>query len=444
MVGIERTDEPERLRTTLARIAPGTPLRDGLERILRGRTGALLVLGNDDVVQSIASGGFSLDVPFTATGLRELAKMDGAIVLDADATVIHRAAVHLMPDQTIPSEETGHPAPHRRPRRPPDRLPGRLGVAVDADHRGLRRRDPLRAGGLQPDPLPRQPGAGHPRALQAAPRRGRQQPVGARGRGPRHRPRRGRGRPAPRDGHPIAREIEGYVLELGTDGAAAVAAARGAHHRRRPRARAGDPRLPAGPSYDQRGRRPRPPRAADPRPTWSTSRPWPGRSASPAGSTSTVRSPPAATGCWPRSPASPRWSSTAWSTTSARSRSSSPRPRRPPGRRRRRRAARTLGARGPVPPRRVEHPRPVRLSHHSARDGVATAGRDLGAPPLPESSPPPRSGSRARDLAPTRRVRAGPRRLGRVRRDLAPTRLRRRRPGAGCRARRARRRAGRG
>ncbi|GAA1922620.1 DNA integrity scanning diadenylate cyclase DisA [Nocardioides lentus] len=107
MVGIERTDEPERLRTTLARIAPGTPLRDGLERILRGRTGALLVLGNDDVVQSIASGGFSLDVPFTATGLRELAKMDGAIVLDADATVIHRAAVHLMPDQTIPSEETG-------------------------------------------------------------------------------------------------------------------------------------------------------------------------------------------------------------------------------------------------------------------------------------------------------------------------------------------------
>lgn len=96
-----------RLRATLAAIAPGTAMHDGLERILRGRTGALLVLGNDRVVESIATGGFSLDVPFTATGLRELAKMDGAIVLDREATRIHRAAVHLMPDHTIPSEETG-------------------------------------------------------------------------------------------------------------------------------------------------------------------------------------------------------------------------------------------------------------------------------------------------------------------------------------------------
>ena len=46
-------------------------------------------------------------MPFTATGLRELAKMDGAIILDQDVTRIHRAAVHLMPDHTIPSEETG-------------------------------------------------------------------------------------------------------------------------------------------------------------------------------------------------------------------------------------------------------------------------------------------------------------------------------------------------
>ena len=83
------------------------PLRDGLERILRGRTGALIVLGHDKVVESISTGGFTLDVPFTATGLRELAKMDGAIILDKDVTRILRAAVHLMPDPTIPSEETG-------------------------------------------------------------------------------------------------------------------------------------------------------------------------------------------------------------------------------------------------------------------------------------------------------------------------------------------------
>lgn len=107
MAGIERSEDSLRLRATLARIAPGTPLRDGLERILRGRTGALIVLGADKTVESIASGGFILDVPFTATGLRELAKMDGAIILDRDISRIHRAAVHLMPDNTIVSEETG-------------------------------------------------------------------------------------------------------------------------------------------------------------------------------------------------------------------------------------------------------------------------------------------------------------------------------------------------
>jgi diadenylate cyclase len=103
----DRSDEQLRLRATLANVAPGTTLRDGLERILRGRTGALIVLGTDKTVESISSGGFTLDVPFSATGLRELAKMDGAIVLDKDATRILRAAVHLMPDQSIHSEETG-------------------------------------------------------------------------------------------------------------------------------------------------------------------------------------------------------------------------------------------------------------------------------------------------------------------------------------------------
>ena len=107
MAGTERSAESLRLRATLASIAPGTALRDGLERILRGRTGALIVLGHDRVVESISTGGFTLDVPFSATGLRELAKMDGAIIVDRDLTRILRAAVHLMPDHTIPSEETG-------------------------------------------------------------------------------------------------------------------------------------------------------------------------------------------------------------------------------------------------------------------------------------------------------------------------------------------------
>src|SRR3954447_3488308 len=100
-------DDATRLRATLAVIAPGTSLRDGLERILRGRTGALIVLGHDATVEGILTGGFTLDIPFTPTALRELAKMDGALVLDRDISRIHRANVHLMPDHTIPSEETG-------------------------------------------------------------------------------------------------------------------------------------------------------------------------------------------------------------------------------------------------------------------------------------------------------------------------------------------------
>ncbi|GAA4933048.1 DNA integrity scanning diadenylate cyclase DisA [Actinoplanes utahensis] len=95
------------LRANLALMAPGTALRDGLERILRGRTGALIVLGYDAVVEAICTGGFPLDVEFSATRLRELCKMDGAVVLSSDGTRIVRAAVHLMPDPAIPSEESG-------------------------------------------------------------------------------------------------------------------------------------------------------------------------------------------------------------------------------------------------------------------------------------------------------------------------------------------------
>ncbi|MEE6274316.1 DNA integrity scanning diadenylate cyclase DisA [Georgenia wangjunii] len=95
------------LRPTLQAVAPGTELRDGLERILRGRTGALIVLGYDDVVESICSGGFALDVEFSATRLRELAKMDGAVVVDFANKRIRRANVQLMPDTSVETSESG-------------------------------------------------------------------------------------------------------------------------------------------------------------------------------------------------------------------------------------------------------------------------------------------------------------------------------------------------
>jgi diadenylate cyclase len=97
----------ELLRETLAAVAPGTELRDGLERILRGRTGALVVLGFDETVETMSSGGFALDVEFSATRLRELAKMDGAIVMDREASRILRAAVQLLPDPSIETTESG-------------------------------------------------------------------------------------------------------------------------------------------------------------------------------------------------------------------------------------------------------------------------------------------------------------------------------------------------
>src|SRR4051812_15244260 len=100
-------DPEAALRELLGRIAPGTALRDGLERILAGRTGALIVLGYDRVVESLCTGGFALDVALSATRLRELAKMDGAVIVSYDGTRIVRAGVHLMPDPTIPTEESG-------------------------------------------------------------------------------------------------------------------------------------------------------------------------------------------------------------------------------------------------------------------------------------------------------------------------------------------------
>lgn len=98
--------DPE-LAVALARVAPGTELRDGLERIMRGKTGGLIVLGNDRSIEAISSGGFPLDVDFTATRLRELCKMDGAVIIDSTSAKIVRAATQLVPDPSIPTGETG-------------------------------------------------------------------------------------------------------------------------------------------------------------------------------------------------------------------------------------------------------------------------------------------------------------------------------------------------
>jgi diadenylate cyclase len=95
------------LHAALAQVAPGTPLRDGIDRIVRAKMGALVLVGDGPDVLSICSGGFLLDADFTPQRLSELAKMDGAIILSSDASRIARANVHLVPDPTVPTSETG-------------------------------------------------------------------------------------------------------------------------------------------------------------------------------------------------------------------------------------------------------------------------------------------------------------------------------------------------
>jgi diadenylate cyclase len=91
----------------LQSVAPGTPLRVALDSVIAGRTGALIVIGDERGVDRLSNGGFEIDAPFTPQRLFELAKMDGAILLDAAATRIRRANVHLMPDAALPTSETG-------------------------------------------------------------------------------------------------------------------------------------------------------------------------------------------------------------------------------------------------------------------------------------------------------------------------------------------------
>lgn len=91
----------------LESVAPGTPLRVALDHVIAGRTGALLVIGDEKGVDALSNGGFEIGAPFSPQRLFELAKMDGAILLDAGATRIRRANVHLMPDAALPTTETG-------------------------------------------------------------------------------------------------------------------------------------------------------------------------------------------------------------------------------------------------------------------------------------------------------------------------------------------------
>jgi diadenylate cyclase len=103
---LEARQDPRLLRA-LDTVAPGTPLREGIDNIVHARTGGLILVGEAEEVSFMFSGGIRLDVDYSPALLYQLAKMDGAIVLDPASLRIMWANVQLMPDPTILSMETG-------------------------------------------------------------------------------------------------------------------------------------------------------------------------------------------------------------------------------------------------------------------------------------------------------------------------------------------------
>jgi diadenylate cyclase len=98
--------DPE-LLAAIAKVAPGTGLREAVDDVIRSHEGALIVVGDPNELSFLYSGGIRLDAPFRPQLLYELAKMDGAIIVDEAVKRLAWANVQLMPDPTIPSNETG-------------------------------------------------------------------------------------------------------------------------------------------------------------------------------------------------------------------------------------------------------------------------------------------------------------------------------------------------
>ncbi|CAM2768044.1 DNA integrity scanning diadenylate cyclase DisA [Hathewaya histolytica] len=102
-----RLKKDKELMDILRVMAPGTDLREGLENILRAKTGGLIVIGDGEEVLSIVDGGFNINAEYSPAYVYELAKMDGAILISTDLKRILFANTQLMPDQSLQTGETG-------------------------------------------------------------------------------------------------------------------------------------------------------------------------------------------------------------------------------------------------------------------------------------------------------------------------------------------------
>ena len=92
----------------LTQLLPGEPLRIGVDLIADKKSGALIVIGSSAKLEKISSGGVDLiNCEYSPEMLSELAKMDGAIIVDELVTKILKANVHLNPSDTLNTSQTG-------------------------------------------------------------------------------------------------------------------------------------------------------------------------------------------------------------------------------------------------------------------------------------------------------------------------------------------------
>ena len=232
-----------RLVKALEMVAPGTALREGIDNILHARTGGLMVIGDPDELAFLYSGGIKLDIDYTPALLYQVAKMDGAIVLNANATRIAWANVQLMPDPTILSLGDRHAAPHRRARLQADRRAGGRHLPAPRGRLALRRRREVHPRGHPRGAGQGQSGAGHARQVPHAPGPGLHPPDRPGVRGRRHAARR-TDRPAARrarDAH--GRRDRALHRRARHRGPSHRDAARGDHGRDRGRQGCARPRL---------------------------------------------------------------------------------------------------------------------------------------------------------------------------------------------------------
>lgn len=99
--------EKDEFLEIVSRTSPGTPLRVAIDQIVKSNKGGLIVIADEVEAEKVVESGFKLKTEFTSQKLAELSKMDRAVILDRKLERIIYANAYLVPDPTIPSQETG-------------------------------------------------------------------------------------------------------------------------------------------------------------------------------------------------------------------------------------------------------------------------------------------------------------------------------------------------